>query len=252
MLKGKTILVLGAAGKIGSEVVRGALKEGASVVAADVNQLKMKSDFELELIASGGKLTLKTIDVLCEKSTHAIFNGSIHFDGLVNCTYPRNAAYGASFLDVKLSDFNQNLKMHLGSAFLIMQQAARYFESSKKPISIINFSSIYGFIAPRFELYRGTSMTMPVEYAAIKSAIVHLTKYVSSYVKHSDFRVNCVSPGGIIEGQPDSFLEAYKKQAASKGMLDREDVVGSVLFLLSDHSRYVRGQNIVVDDGFSL
>ncbi len=93
---------------------------------------------------------------------------------------------------------------------------------------------------------------MPVEYAAIKSAIQHLNKYVVSYVNDSRFRINCVSPGGIFDHQPEAFLKAYKDKTHGAGMLDVEEVVGSVLFLLSEQSRYVTGQNIIVDDGFSL
>jgi len=65
-------------------------------------------------------------------------------------------------------------------------------------------------------------------------------------------RVNCVSPGGILDDQPETFLKEYKKTCNDKGMLDAEDVVGAFIFLLSDLSRYVTGQNIVVDDGWSL
>ncbi|ENO1894603.1 SDR family oxidoreductase, partial [Vibrio vulnificus] len=118
--------------------------------------------------------------------------------------------------------------------------------------SLVNISSIYGVVAPKFEIYNNTPMTMPVEYAAIKSAIQHLNKYVVSYVNDSRFRINCVSPGGIFDHQPEAFLQAYKEKTHGAGMLDVEEVVGSVLFLLSEQSRYVTGQNIVVDDGFSL
>ena len=95
-------------------------------------------------------------------------------------------------------------------------------------------------------------MTMPVEYAAIKSALLHLNRYVTSYVKNSDFRVNSVSPGGILDGQPEPFLASYSQHTLGKGMLDKEDLCGAIRFLLSDEARYINGQNLVVDDGFSL
>lgn len=116
----------------------------------------------------------------------------------------------------------------------------------------MNLSSIYGSIAPRFEVYEGTAMTMPVEYAAIKSSLQHLTRYVNAYMKGTAFRANCVSPGGILAGQDPRFLERYGRFTMRKGMLDAQDVVGAVLYALSDASRYMVGQNIVVDDGFSL
>ena len=107
-------------------------------------------------------------------------------------------------------------------------------------------------VAPRFEIYDNTPMTMPVEYAAIKSGLIHLTKYMAKYFKGMNIKVNALSPGGIFDNQPEPFLEAYKKQCSSKGMLDKSDLKGTLVYLLSDMSRYVNGQNIIVDDGFSL
>jgi NAD(P)-dependent dehydrogenase (short-subunit alcohol dehydrogenase family) len=95
-------------------------------------------------------------------------------------------------------------------------------------------------------------MTMPVEYAAIKSGLIHLSKYVTKYVSNSNFRVNVVSPGGIFDHQPSDFLKAYKDETFGKGMLDVKDVLGTIVFLLSSMSDLVNGQNIVVDDGFSV
>ena len=107
-------------------------------------------------------------------------------------------------------------------------------------------------MVPKFEIYNRTNMTMPVEYAAIKSGLIHLTKYMAQYFKADQIRVNAISPGGILDNQPQSFLNEYKKHCAMKGMLDPSDIVGALIFLLSDHSKYVNGQNIIVDDGFSL
>ena len=95
-------------------------------------------------------------------------------------------------------------------------------------------------------------MTMPVEYSAIKSALLHLNKYIVKYVNESDFRINSVSPGGIFDHQPEAFLKAYKKETHGKGMLNVQSILGAIVFLLSDHSEYTVGQNIIVDDGFSL
>ena len=113
-------------------------------------------------------------------------------------------------------------------------------------------SSIYGVIPPRFDIYANTSMTMPVEYSAIKAGLLHLTRYANAFVKGGQFRANCVSPGGILAGQDAQFLERYNSHCMSKGMLDSQDVVGTILFLLSDASEFMVGQNVVIDDGFSL
>jgi NAD(P)-dependent dehydrogenase (short-subunit alcohol dehydrogenase family) len=144
-----------------------------------------------------------------------------------------------------------NVDSHLGGYFLVAQQFCMAFKAQGHG-NLINMSSIYGSMAPRFEVYEGTPMTMPVEYAAIKSAVVHLTRYFAQYFKGHGIRVNCLSPGGIRDNQPADFLAAYNARCASKGMLAPEDVVGALLFLLSDESRYINGQNILVDDGFSI
>ena len=95
-------------------------------------------------------------------------------------------------------------------------------------------------------------MTSPIEYSAIKSGIIAITRWLSKYCRNQGIRVNCVSPGGIESQQPQPFMDKYRLSCNSKGMLDATDVVGALLFLLSDKSNFINGQNIVVDDGWSL
>lgn len=253
LLENKTILIAGAGGLLGSLLVSKIIAQGGRVIAADINKKAMKERLEsLDVDITDEYLTLTTLDITNEKSVSELFLSHIGIDGAVNSTYPRNKTYGAHFFDVSLESFNENISLHLGSAFLFTQQCAKYFKNSNTPFSLVNISSIYGVIAPKFEIYNNTPMTMPVEYAAIKSAIQHLIKYTVAYVNDSRFRINCVSPGGIFDNQPSAFLDAYKKNTHGAGMLDVEEIVGSILFLLSEQSRYVTGQNIIVDDGFSL
>ncbi|EDM69055.1 posttranslational flagellin modification protein A [Moritella sp. PE36] len=253
LLEKKTILIAGAGGLLGTRLVPAILAQGGYVIAADINVEAMEERLSsLGVNTNDEHLILTTLDVTSKESVNALFSMCSNIDGAVNSTYPRNKSYGAHFFDVSLDSFNENLSLHLGSAFLFTQQCAAYFQDKLQPFSLVNISSIYGVIAPKFDVYDNTPMTMPVEYAAIKSAILHLNKYAVAYVNDSRFRINCVSPGGIFDGQPDVFLDAYKNNTHGAGMLDVEDVVGSVLFLLSEQSRYVTGQNIIVDDGFSL
>jgi post-translational flagellin modification protein A len=172
-------------------------------------------------------------------------------DALINSAYPRNKNYGKHFFEVTYNDFCENVGMNLGGYFLTSQQFAKYFEKQGYG-NIINLGSIYGVIAPRFEVYNNTPMTMPVEYATIKSGLIHLTKYMAKYFKGKNIRVNTISLGGIEDKQPESFLRGYKEFCLNKGMLDAKDISGTVLYLLSDLSEFVNGQNIVVDDGFTL
>lgn len=252
MLKGKSILVAGAGGLLGSTLSAALVAEGAHVIVADINlELMNERLLKQGIDLDNPQVTRVSLDLNDVVSVNTQF-ASLELDGAVNCTYPRNKRYGAKFFDVTLADFNDNVSLHLGSSFLFMQQCAKYFERTGRPFSLVNISSIYGVVAPKFEVYDDTPMTMPVEYAAIKSALIHLSKYLASYVGNSHFRSNCVSPGGILDHQPEQFLQRYKGYTLGKGMLDINDVIGSITFLLSDQARYVNGQNIVVDDGFSL
>ncbi|MCW4446381.1 oxidoreductase [Vibrio splendidus] len=253
LLNRQKILVAGAGGLLGAKIVKDALKQGAQVIAADINVELMREKLIAQQVdLSNEALTLALLDVTNEESVKAFFASQFGLTGAVNSTYPRNKTYGAHFFDVSLQSFNENLALHLGSAFLFTKQCAAYFKDKLEPFSLVNISSIYGVVAPKFDIYDNTPMTMPVEYAAIKSAILHLNKYASTYINDSRFRVNSVSPGGIFDHQPLEFLEAYKSNTHGTGMLDAQEMIGSILFLLSTQSKFVTGQNIIVDDGFSL
>ena len=132
------------------------------------------------------------------------------------------------------------------------QEVSRVMVNQKRG-AIVNIASIYGFMAPRFELYENASFTSPVEYSAIKGGLLSLTKYLASYLGKHDIRVNAISPGGVYDNQPESFVAQYSKKAIiGNRMAEPGDLTGALIFLLSDASRYVTGQNIVVDGGWSI
>ncbi|MFK7160462.1 oxidoreductase [Marinospirillum sp. MEB164] len=256
----KNIMILGAAGLLGSTLVKGCLNAGANVIAIDCNYSEL--DRKMKTIIDRNhhnKVHLFEWDVTGGDFIFELLDSDIIIDGAVNSIYPRNKNYGRHFFDVEYADFSENLSKNLGGSFVFLQQCAKYFEKRKedflsrdKFFSLVNISSIYGVINPDFYLYKDTGMTMPVEYSAIKSALIHVSNYVNAYIANSHFRVNCVSPGGLLDGQPEIFVQRYNKKSYGKGMLEPKDISGAVNFLLSDASKYILGQNIVIDDGFSL
>jgi len=253
MPKKNKYLVVGGGGLLGSNLISEILLSGSNVVAVDRDLNEMKKVLSLLGIESNSpNLDLRSLDITDEASTKNFFNEIDYIDGAVNCSYPRGENYGASFLDVSQKDFNNNVALHLGSAFLIMRECVNYFNNNKHPFSLVNIASIYASIAPDFSIYNDTDMTMPVEYAAIKSAIINMNKYVTSFVSNSSFRVNSVSPGGIKSDQPQNFIDAYTKKTLGNGMLLPKDITPSIIFLLSSSSNYINGQDFVIDDGFCL
>lgn len=256
MLKDRVVVITGGAGLIGQEFVKAVVRHGATAVIADIGEgAGQRAVEQLRAELGSDALEFVQLDITSAGSLETAIRG-LHarhgrIDALVNNAYPRNGSYGRHFFDVQYSDFCENIGLNLGGYFLSCQQFARYFQRQGRG-NVVNISSIYGVVPPKFEVYAGTSMTMPVEYAAIKSAVVHLTKYMAKYFKGMNIRVNALSPGGILDSQPAPFLAAYRQQCLSKGMLDKRDLQGTLVFLLSDMSEFVNGQNIVVDDGFSL
>lgn len=255
LLKNKIIVITGGAGLIGRVLARAVVESGGTAIIADAD---LRSAYtmttEIQRIHPG-RIGHAKIDITNSQSIQKLISdlGAQYgrIDVVVNNAYPRNANYGRKFEDVSYEDFCENIATHLGGYFLVSQQFCKYFRQQKFG-NIINMSSIYGTIAPRFDIYSDTTMTMPVEYAAIKSALIHLTKYLSQYYKGNNIRINCISPGGIFDGQPKAFVEKYNAFAATKGLLDANDLQGAFLFLASDMSQFVCGQNIIVDDGWSL
>jgi NAD(P)-dependent dehydrogenase (short-subunit alcohol dehydrogenase family) len=255
MLDGKLVVIIGGAGTLGSCFARHVAEQGGRVVVADIDAASATRVTEEIAIDYPGRVEAEPLDITDHKSIHSLISVVSgrhgHIDAVVNSAYPRNRNYGRKLEDVTYEDFCENLQLHLGGYFLVAQQFGLFFRKQGGG-NIVNISSIYGVVAPRFNVYAGTTMTMPVEYAAMKAAIIHLTRYFAQYFKGAGIRVNCLSPGGILEQQPASFVRAYNAHGNMKGMLEPEDVSGAVLFLLSDASRLITGQNLVVDDGWTL
>lgn len=255
MLKDQVIVVTGGAGFLGRSFARSIAEHGGIAIVADLDKnrarqiaKRIEAKFPRRAYAASVDITEKNSVVALIKHLHDE-HGRI--DAVVNNAYPRNRHYGRKLELIEYNDFCENINSHLGGYFLIAQQFCLYFRKQGGG-RVINMASIYGTLPPRFNIYNGTSMTMPVEYAAIKAGVIHLTRYFAQYFKSENIRVNSLSPGGLLQGQPETFLREYSRYCGTKGMLAPSDICGTLLFLLSGASRFVTGQNIVVDDGFSL
>ena len=251
-IKDKIVVITGGAGLLGKEFCQTIANNGAIAIMAEYDITIAEKACNL---LGNRNIIPAQIDITNKSSIEALINSLStqygRIDALINSAYPRNKNYGNDFFEVTYNDFCENVGMNLGGYFLTSQQFAKYFEKQGYG-NMINLASIYGVVAPRFEIYNNTKMTNPVEYAAIKSGLIHLTKYMAKYFKGKNIKVNTITLGGIEDHQPESFLRAYKEFCLNKGMLDAKDISGTILYLLSDLSEFVNGQNIVVDDGFTL
>lgn len=246
------ILITGAAGRIGSPLSKSVVNEGAKVVLIDVNRGRL-NDLEAE-IGSANCFSIHADTSSPDEIDQCIASALERFgrvDAAIHSAYPRSAGWGTRFEEIKKEHLDEDLSNHLGGAILFSQRMLEFFKTQGHG-NLIHISSIMGVVTPKFENYMGTKMTSPIEYTAIKAALIAITKYLAKYYKGNQIRVNCISPGGILDQQPESFLKKYRACCNDKGMLDPEDLVCTVLFLLSEQSRYVTGQNIIIDDGWSL
>ena len=94
-------------------------------------------------------------------------------------------------------------------------------------------------------------MTMPAAYSAIKGGIIAFSKYLATYYAENNIRVNCLSPGGIYDNQPGSFVEKYSQKTPLGRMAKPSEIVGGAIYLASDASSYVTGHNLIIDGGWT-
>lgn len=255
-LSEKNLLITGGAGRIGAAVAKSALLDGANVVLADIAADKLKdcvnslSDFCEDNSIHGLTADIRTdsgIKNLIDQASAKVgpLTSAIH------SAYPISAGWGSPFEELKSSFLNEDLSSQLGGAILFSQQILRHFQANNGG-DLVHISSIQGVCAPKFEHYEGTSMSSPIEYAAIKAGIISITRWLAKYYANQNIRVNCVSPGGILDKQPEQFLINYRKSCTNLGMLQSEQISSVVAFLLSPEAEAINGQNLIVDDGWSI
>ena len=241
-IKNKIIVVTGGNGLLGKQMVSTFRENGAIVISADIYFEEMtKDDIQIDI----------TNELSVKNCILTIINKYNKIDGWVNNAYPRTKDWGNKFEDISIDSWRKNVDMHLNGYFLCCQLVLEQMKNQGFG-SLINMSSIYGLLGPDFTVYEGTDMTMPAAYSAIKGGINNLTRYLASYYGAYQIRVNTVSPGGIFDNQPETFVNNYNRKVPMKRMGNPKDIVSAVYFLLTDESSYITGHNLVVDGGWSV
>ncbi|MDE3250895.1 MAG: SDR family oxidoreductase [Bacteroidota bacterium] len=241
-LENKIIVVTGGSGLLGKAIVAKIREQGGIAVNADMSCSDTLHD--------DGIRTDVTNRESIEQMLRSVIEGYGRLDGLVNSAYPRTKDWGNAFDKIDPASWQRNVEMQLNSIFSVCQLTLPVMQRQQFG-SIVNIASIYGVVGPDFSVYEGTPMTMPAAYAAIKGGLINFTRYLSSYAGHTNVRVNCVSPGGIFDGQPVRFVEQYSRKVPMKRMGTPVEIAGPVCFLLSDDASYITGHNLLVDGGWT-
>jgi NAD(P)-dependent dehydrogenase (short-subunit alcohol dehydrogenase family) len=255
-IEGQVVIVTGGAGLIGTAFCEMIAANGGTAVICDIGRAPAEELAASLCAAHGPRAAIAyVLDITrADQVGEMVADVDARFgriDALVNNAYPRHEGYGRRVEEIEYEHFCLNVGHHVGGYFLCSQILARYFAVHDRG-NIINMGSIYGVVAPRFEVYGGTPMTMPVEYAIIKAGILHLTRYLAQYFKPQHIRVNAISPGGVQTDQPEAFVANYSDCTMGRRMLRSSDLQGTLLFLLSNASSHITGQNLIVDDGWTL
>lgn len=255
-LVNQTVLITGAAGRIGSAVASKVLENGGTVLLTDIDKKKLTCFRDQFLRKYQENIHLIFADITTSEGIENLLDECLQkvpkIDCAIHSAYPTSKGWGTKFEELNQDNLDKDLSMQLGGAIIFSQRILKYFIQQEKG-NLIHISSILGFNAPKFDHYEGTEMHSPIEYSAIKAGIISITKWLAKYYSNKNIRVNCISPGGILDKQPESFLNKYKKSCCNIGMLSAEKhISGIVMFLLSDSSFAINGQNIIVDDGWSL
>ncbi|MNW55194.1 Gluconate 5-dehydrogenase [compost metagenome] len=210
---------------------------------------------------------VKTLGVGCDVSNPTqvkeLVNKAVSVMGEINILH-NNAASKSSDLEKFLAPFEEYsletwrevMAVNLDGFFLVAKEVGKQMIDQGNGGSIIQTASIYGIMAPDHRIYEGSNylgkpISSPAVYSASKGGVVALTKYLATYWAEHRIRVNSLTPGGVESGQNEEFYNKYSARVPLGKMASQHDMVGALLYLASDASGYVTGQNIVVDGGLS-
>lgn len=263
-LHGKTAIVTGGAGILGRKFCAGLAEFGADVAVVDIDAEAAK-DVAGRLIAQFG---VKSIGIGCniakpdsvkemmEQVESSIGNIHILHNNAAGKSDDLNAFF-APFEEYSLQQWREIMAVNIDGMFLVAQAVGKHMIEHGEGGSIIQTSSIYGIMAPDQRIYEGSfymgrSINTPAVYSTSKAAVIGLTKYLAAYWADKGIRVNTLTPGGVESGQNETFKQRYSARVPLGRMAKDDEMVSALIYLASDASSYVTGQNIIVDGGLAV
>jgi NAD(P)-dependent dehydrogenase (short-subunit alcohol dehydrogenase family) len=262
-LNNKVAVVTGGIGILGKRFCAGLAEFGAKVAVVDLDEINAVA-YADELQEVYG---VECIGVACDvRQPDSVKNMTDNVEkilGPIEILHNNAASKGSdlkNFLapleEYSLETWNEIMSVNLDGMFIVAQAIGTKM-ANRGCGSIIQTASIYGStMGPDQNIYEGSEymgmhLNSPPVYSASKGGVVGLTNYLATYWAQKGVRVNALSPGGIESGQNEIFYNQYSKRVPMQRMGDRDEMVGALIFLASDASSYITGQNIFVDGGLN-
>lgn len=258
-LDGQVALVTGGAGILGTQFCAGLAARGAKVAVVDLSA--EASDKVARDIGGGARgFPCNVGDPESVRiCVDAIGNWAGRLDILLNNAATKTANprdFFESFENYPLATWREVMSVNIDGMFLMAQAAGKLMIAGGRGGSIIQTSSIYGLLGPDARIYEGSDylggpINTPAVYSASKAAVIGLTKWLATYWAKDNIRVNALVPGGVSSGQNSTFGDLYASRVPMARMASADEIVGPMLFLASPAARYVTGQVLAADGGWT-
>jgi NAD(P)-dependent dehydrogenase (short-subunit alcohol dehydrogenase family) len=251
-LENKIVLITGGYGYLGKAIVESLAFHNARVYVLGKDKKKFSSTFKQDILSS---LQFEECNVSSSKSIEQSFKNIFEIEGKIDVLI-NNAFYSKGQSPEKMTDeeWAYGIEGTLSSVFKSIRGIIPYFKKQNNG-KIINVSSMYGVVAPDFEVYDDFPEYLnPPHYGTSKAGIIQLTKYYASYLGKHGVTVNTVTPGPFPSNsvqQSEVFINALRKKTLLNKIGTPEDLAGSFVFLASDASNFITGQNIIIDGGWT-
>lgn len=245
-LEGRVALVTGSAGKgYGAQAVQALADAGATVYLTSRKIKRAKHSCQKGLDVRALALDLEKEQSIAD-AVKTVIAEQGRIDILVNNACSNHLE---SFETISLEDWNRVLAVNMTGTMLLSRTTAPHMLAGEGGV-IINLSSIYGIVAPDQRIYGSSGINSPLVYGMTKAALVQMTRYLATYWAPK-IRVNCLTPGGLFNDQDEQFINNYVAKTPLGRMAGPNDLKGAILYLASNASAWVTGQNLVVDGGWT-
>ncbi|MBP6208003.1 MAG: SDR family oxidoreductase [Anaerolineales bacterium] len=265
-LKDRVAVVTGGVGLLGAEFCKTLAEAGAAIAVVDLNG-EAAGKVADGLNKMGYKAMGIATDITKPESVNAMVSAVLskfgRLDVLVNSAAldpkfdPEAAAKGiapGAFEDYPLEQWNAAMNVNLTGMFLVTQACVKQMVAQGKKGSVINICSTYGLNGPDQRIYIKDGRRVafkPVYYTVTKAGVMGFTKYLAAYYAETEIRVNALTPGGVYNNHEEYFVKNYSAKTILGRMAKKDEMNGALLFLASDASSYMTGNNVVVDGGWT-